>query len=405
MSSVRVRTRADKSTYTQILYRHNEKQTSQSFEDHATALRWKKLLDQVGPDEALRVLEAQIGAAANSVPLLGDWLPTYIGLLTAAEDGTIDRYRAMVRNDFGEDLLQLPLSALTETHVANWVNSQKAAGSSGKTIANKHGFLAGAMKAAVDKRLVTANPCANTKLPKWDPPVMTFLKSDEFRAILDEMPKRWRGLTLFLVTSGCRFSEATALNIADIDSREQTCRIDKAWKDTRAKGGERWKIGHPKTRKSIRTINLAPEVFEYLDLSRGAREFLFLNTRGKAVGTGSYYHNVWKPAVERAGAALHGKSPRVHDLRHTCASWMIAARVPLPVIQDHLGHESITTTIHTYGHLDRSAHVNAASAISNALAGVDPAPSTPPPAPLGLAAGMPIPAPAPTGRSVLRLVR
>ncbi|WP_246023272.1 hypothetical protein [Nocardia yunnanensis] len=190
MSSIRVRTRADRSTYTQILFRHNGKQTSQSFEDHATALRWKKLLDQSGPDEALCVLEAQIGAAANAVPLLGDWLPTYIGLLTAAEDGTIDRYRAMVRNDFGEDLLQLPISALTETHVANWVNAQKTAGSSGKTIANKHGFLAAAMKAAMDKRLVTANPCANTKLPKWDPPVMTFLKPDEFRAILDEMPER-----------------------------------------------------------------------------------------------------------------------------------------------------------------------------------------------------------------------
>jgi integrase len=43
------------------------------------------------------------------------------------------------------------------------------------------------------------------------------------------------------------------------------------------------------------------------------------------------------------------KSPRVHDLRHTCASWMIAAGVPLPIIQQHLGHESIQTTIGVYG--------------------------------------------------------
>ena len=58
------------------------------------------------------------------------------------------------------------------------------------------------------------------------------------------------------------------------------------------------------------------------------------------------------------------KSPRVHDLRHTCASWMIAAGVPLPIIQQHLGHESIQTTIGVYGHLDRRS---AADAIGSAL--------------------------------------
>jgi integrase len=62
------------------------------------------------------------------------------------------------------------------------------------------------------------------------------------------------------------------------------------------------------------------------------------------------------------------KSPRVHDLRHTCASWMIAAGVPLPIMQQHLGHESIQTTIGVYGHLDRRSAQVAADAIGSALA-------------------------------------
>ncbi|WP_332108264.1 tyrosine-type recombinase/integrase [Mycobacterium branderi] len=62
---------------------------------------------------------------------------------------------------------------------------------------------------------------------------------------------------------------------------------------------------------------------------------------------------MWWPAVERA--QLAPPRPRIHDLRHTCASWMITAGVPLPVIQRHLGHESIKTTIDLYGHLDRSS--------------------------------------------------
>ena len=50
-------------------------------------------------------------------------------------------------------------------------------------------------------------------------------------------------------------------------------------------------------------------------------------------------------------------------LRHACASWLVAAGVPLPVVQAHLGHESIQTTIGVYGHLDRRSMSAVASAI------------------------------------------
>lgn len=49
---------------------------------------------------------------------------------------------------------------------------------------------------------------------------------------------------------------------------------------------------------------------------------------------------------ERAG--LLGKFPRIHDLRHTGAAWMVEATRDLQLVQEFLGHESITTTVDLY---------------------------------------------------------
>ena len=63
-----------------------------------------------------------------------------------------------------------------------------------------------------------------------------------------------------------------------------------------------------------------------------------------------------------------GRDVRVHDLRHTHASWLIAAGVPLPVIQRRLGHESITTTVDRYGHLAPDSDVAVLAALDAQLA-------------------------------------
>ena len=90
-----------------------------------------------------------------------------------------------------------------------------------------------------------------------------------------------------------------------------------------------------------------------------------------------FSRRVWAPALERTwpsvdengNAVTPALRPRIHDLRHTGASWMIQAGVPLPVIQQHLGHESIQTTVAVYGHLYRHSMEAASDAIAAALGG------------------------------------
>lgn len=197
---------------------------------------------------------------------------------------------------------------------------------------------------------------------------MVFLTRDEFGLLLQGFTDRWRPMIEFMALSGARFGEISALKPSDVDTVNGTVRIARARKRTYEKGAN-YEVGPTKTRKSERTINVTPTVLDKLDYSG---EWLFTNTRGGPVQLAGWRTNVWYKSVARAQKLGLTKSPRVHDLRHTCASWMIQARVPLPVVQAHLGHESISTTVGLYVHLDRTSHVSAAELIGAGLYGLAP---------------------------------
>jgi integrase len=115
-------------------------------------------------------------------------------------------------------------------------------------------------------------------------------------------------------------------------------------------------------------------------LVESGKEFVFTNTRGGAIRQQNFWSGVWNPArrlanglppftvakgnAEKPWEARSmgvwdrkpavkplGKVPRIHDLRHSCASWLIADGIPLTVVQLQLGHESIKTTSDIYGHV------------------------------------------------------
>lgn len=352
--SLRIRTRSDGSTYTQVRYRINGQQGSVSFNDHAEAMQLDDLIDKVGPAKALEITKIVI--AHDRAITVGQWLHHHNEHLTGVEPGTLNKYKSYAEHDFAA-LVDIPLAALTADDIAGWMNGlRNRDGSipSGKTVANKHGYLAGALNAAVERGHLKSNPCEHVKLPRWNREEMVFLEPPEYAILRDAVTEYWRPLVEFLVTSGARWSEATALRPGDVDRVGGTVRISRAWKT----GAGGYQLGVPKTKRSTRTINVPVSVLAQLDYSH---DWLFTNSgRGRAGDDGvvrihSFNPNVWKPAVSRAKERGLNKTPRVHDLRHTCASWLIQNGRPLPAVQQHLGHESILTTVGVYGHLDRSS--------------------------------------------------
>lgn len=390
MSSTRIRTHKDGSAYYQVLWLEKGTRRSESFDDPASAARWRKLLDQVGPVRAREILSA----AYDDRPLitLTEWCTTYIGGLTGVQEGTRRRYAAVVNNDITPTIGALPLDSVTETTTGRWVQDLTESGASGKTVKNKHGFLSGALNAAVKAGHMRRNPCEGMRLPTTEREEMCFLTPSDFAVLLGYISPHWQPLVTVLISTGMRWSEATALQVRDIDTDRHSLRVSRAWKYT-AEAAHR--LGAPKSRMSVRTIALAPETMGVLLPLIGGRngsEFVFTNRRGGVVRNTPFHNSVWRPAIRlangepatsntRIGTVRDasgneilpamvplGKRPRVHDLRHSHASWLVAAGVPLPVVQQRLGHEDISTTIRSYTHLDASTMLAAVTATSRALA-------------------------------------
>ncbi|MBF6062638.1 site-specific integrase [Nocardia terpenica] len=391
MAKIRERTRKNGSTYYQIIYWYQGRQGCEKFETEPEAERWLKVLDTVGAVEWLRMLYSVEAAttAITEVPTVHEICTEIIEGLTGIEKGTRNRYTRILVNDiepfFGADS---PVTVFTDLSVPRWVNHlAENVGNAAKTIANKHGVLFQLCKALVRRKLLTENPCQHTKLPRVVATEMCFLEPDEFAALLAALPQRWRLLVEFLLASGARWGEVTALRVRDINRTKLTVRIHKAWKYT----GNNPVLGSPKTKKSTRTINLPDHLIARLPLeNRHPDEWLFALDDGSPVRISYFYKDIWVPTRDALSLAkgdpLNGKKPRIHDLRHSCAAWMLTAGVPIHVVQAHLGHESIKTTVDVYGHLDRNAAAAAAAAIGANLAPrqPDPAPTpAPTPPPLG----------------------
>lgn len=347
-----------------------------TFGTAAKAQAFGRLVDVAGGEEALLQLTGEAGGGES--PTFEEWTRTFLdpssGLLTGVDARTRDDYRRIAEQHLFPQLGHLPVDLIDKRAVGRWVAWQEAQSPtrypnrlvSAKTVKNHHGVLSSILRAAMESGLRPDNPAFRARLTrgmKVQEPV--FLSKDEFQRVYEAIKPRWQPLVAFLVGSQLRWSEAAALDWTDInrDTLPPTVRVTKAWK--RRKDGPEV-MGPPKSPKSRRTVSLWPELVAQLGLP--GKGFVFQNPDGGRIPTRTFA-NAWALAKRDSGIS---QNPRVHDLRHTGASWLIADGVPLPFIQARLGHESITTTVGTYGHLLPDAHTQMADSLRGTLSGVVP---------------------------------
>lgn len=347
-----------------VLYQLSGKQTAATFDTEHTAEEFRDAVNSIGAERAMKGwgIGHTTRVQRPKGPTVEEWLKTYIASRTGVTKATLWDYNSYLKHDIRPVIGTIPITVLSRDDISAWVQGLEERDLAGKTIANRHGFLSAALNAAVNAELISSNPAKGTRIPRTEKAEMVFLTTEEYALLRECFTQRWRPLLDFMVTSGARFGELAALKPSDVDMKRGTVRIGRALK--RTYDSTQYEIGPTKTVKSNRTVYIPSGVLAALDYTG---EFLFTNTVGKPLHPGSFRNNVWYPAVDKAKAKGLTKQPRIHDMRHTCASWMIGDGVAPHVVQSHLGHESITTTIGTYGHLDRKDAEAAADSIGKRL--------------------------------------
>ncbi len=338
------------------------KQVSETFDSKREADQFAAWLDALGPQGALNMLYES--EQDKTIPTLNELAAAHIASLPNITDGTRLNYERLWERTWGPEIGSVRVHHLGEDQLNAAVRSLGRRYSR-KSLENQRGLLAGVMERAVRRGHIAENHAKGLKLPDGKPSRggddMRILTVEEFLTVEAAMDEHYRPLLRFLWGTGARWGEAVALPVGLVRLPNVEIRQALKWSPDNKRV-----IGTTKTRRSRRTIALPDEVQDDLRAlceGRGADKFVFTAKRGGPVLHRTFWSRYWLPAVKHLAAPR----PRIHDLRHSHASWLLGNGVPIHVVQARLGHESIKTTVDTYSHLLPDAQMQAAQAAALAF--------------------------------------
>jgi integrase len=185
-----------------------------------------------------------------------------------------------------------------------------------------------------------------------------FPTNAEIKAIIHNVKGRFRPLIITAIFTGLRASELRGLTWADVD-------FEKCVLHVRQRADRYNQIGAPKSKAGNRDVPLSPLPLNTLrewklQCPKGDMDLVFPNGKGNIESLGNIINRGLIPAQIAAGVVTKdgkAKYTGMHTLRHFYASWCINRKedggigLPPKIVQEHLGHSSITMTMDVYGHL------------------------------------------------------
>lgn len=256
------------------------------------------------------------------------------------------------------------IGKITRQEVRNWLAELRASGMSTATATRCVHLLSASLNGAVDAEVIEVNPAL--RLKPVDKVVgkstRRFITEAEYVELRRQMPTERDALILeILILTGIRWGELAGAHAARVETWQETDESgERVWtgvlsvQETWDSKNQIMKAG-PKSRRT-RLVELPAYLaerlsrlpksdslrcgYEHEDNGHCPGPLLITGAKGGVLGIHNWSYRVFKPAVE---AANLGKV-RVHDLRHSYASWLVQAGVPLAMIGDSMGHLDYRTT-------------------------------------------------------------
>lgn len=335
---------------------------SESFDKKPDANRFKAQVDAAGQNWPEGWVPGRgfvnIVQTRKGLSLLA-WAPRAIAARQGANARTKHDTLRDIRNHVPDWLGAKPMREISYEDVGTWLNELREKGLSLKTIKNVQGAVSSVVTQGIKDGHVDRNVFegALKGVTIKATVKMDFMTPAEVQRILAAVTPFWHDFVWLLYATGMRFNEATALEPRHVDLVARTITVEQAYKrvpspkgesGTRASKGTGIVLGLPKNDKS-RVIPISDAICRMLApyVRRGGKH-LFLNTVENTVTHSNFYHAVWSPAVQRAAL---GRRPRIHDLRHSHAAFLLSHGTPTIVVKERLGHASIQITVDRYGHI------------------------------------------------------
>jgi integrase len=300
---------------------------------------------------------------------LDEWLETIrVSTLSSKPGGRTKRkrkthlgYESIVRVHLKPTIGHLSLKTLGARDVQRkLIDAKLAAGASAVRVARMHSCLRAALSHAKRMGLVTDNVAKDVEVDTSDNSRIGEALTPEETVRLLEAARgtRYADLFTFLVTTGLRLGEALALRWDEVDFARQTVRVNKTleWLPR-----EPWSRVDPKAKSSKRVVPLVPPAIAALRREQDRQLFarrrvgeeiwsehclVFSNDRGEAIRE-RCPQDGWKASLKKAGL---DPTKRIHDLRHTAASYLHMLGVPTVTIMAIMGHSTLAMT-QRYSHV------------------------------------------------------
>lgn len=256
---------------------------------------------------------------------------------------------------------EMTLRAIHRSDVQKLVTKWTNDGLAPRTIKQHIRILYPIFQMAVLDDIIIKNPTIGVNTPRPGKVERHALSPAECVALITSTPLEYQPLIKIALATGMRYQEIQDLKIKDLDLLRKTLTIRES-----------------KTHAGIRSIRLSDDEVGTIaghlsSIGRtGANEDepLFTSPEGHQIHYRNFIQRVFKKAAANAGLA----NITFHDLRRTHATILIASGASHKVVQERLGHRSISTTLALYAQGTEQGHINAADATQQYLS-LKPSPS------------------------------